>query len=59
MKSADLSADLAALVSWARRSHVDLTGLEIAPPSLEDAYLSLTAEPYHAPADPEKVSSHD
>jgi ABC-2 type transport system ATP-binding protein len=53
--SADLTADLAELVGWARRSRADLTGLEVAPPSLEDAYLSLTAEP----ADNRKVYSHD
>jgi ABC-2 type transport system ATP-binding protein len=61
MKSADLTADLGTLVSWARHHHVDLTGLEIAPPSLEDAYLSLTADPGdpdRARAEPEKVSSH-
>ena len=34
--------DLIALVTWARDQHVDLTGLEVSPPSLEDAYLSLT-----------------
>jgi ABC-2 type transport system ATP-binding protein len=44
MPSADVTADLAALVSWARENHVDLTGLEIGPPSLEDAYLALTTE---------------
>jgi ABC-2 type transport system ATP-binding protein len=40
--SADLTADLAALVAWARSNSVDLTGLEVGPPSLEDAYLALT-----------------
>ena len=49
LPSADLTADLGELVSWARRSRADLTGLEVAPPSLEDAYLSLTAEPASAP----------
>jgi ABC-2 type transport system ATP-binding protein len=44
LPSADLTADLGELVSWARRSRADLTGLEVAPPSLEDAYLSLTAD---------------
>jgi len=42
LPSADVTADLAALVGWARENHVDLTGLEIGPPSLEDAYLALT-----------------
>ena len=40
--SADLTADLAALVAWARSNSVDLTGLEVGAPSLEDAYLALT-----------------
>jgi ABC-2 type transport system ATP-binding protein len=44
LPSADLTGDLGQLVSWARRTRADLTGLEVAPPSLEDAYLSLTAE---------------
>ena len=52
LPSADLTADLDTLVGWARRGRADLTGLEISPPSLEDAYLSLTSEP----ADTEKVS---
>jgi ABC-2 type transport system ATP-binding protein len=34
--------DLIALVTWARDQQVDLTGLEVSPPSLEDAYLALT-----------------
>jgi ABC-2 type transport system ATP-binding protein len=45
LPSADLTADLGELVTWARHSGADLTGLEVAAPSLEDAYLSLTAEP--------------
>ena len=44
MPSADVTADLAELVGWARDARVDLTGLEVGPPSLEDAYLSLTEE---------------
>jgi ABC-2 type transport system ATP-binding protein len=34
--------DLIDLVTWARDQHVDLTGLEVNPPTLEDAYLALT-----------------
>jgi ABC-2 type transport system ATP-binding protein len=34
--------DLIGLVTWARDHHVELTGLEVSPPSLEDAYLALT-----------------
>jgi ABC-2 type transport system ATP-binding protein len=44
MPSDDLAADLALLVGWARENQVDLTGLEVGPPSLEDAYLTLTRE---------------
>jgi ABC-2 type transport system ATP-binding protein len=43
--SADVTADLEALVRWARRNDADLTGLEVGPPSLEDAYLALTSAP--------------
>jgi ABC-2 type transport system ATP-binding protein len=45
LPSSDVTGDLEALVIWARRNHVDLTGLEVAPPSLEDVYLALTGEP--------------
>jgi ABC-2 type transport system ATP-binding protein len=44
LPSADVTADLAQLTGWARDNHVDLTGLEVGPPSLEDAYLALTSE---------------
>jgi ABC-2 type transport system ATP-binding protein len=42
LPSADVTADLGTLVAWARGSHVDLTGLEVGSPSLEDAYLAIT-----------------
>jgi ABC-2 type transport system ATP-binding protein len=44
LPSADVTADLDALVGWARRSRADLTGLEVTPPSLEDAYIALTTD---------------
>jgi ABC-2 type transport system ATP-binding protein len=44
LPSADVTADLALLTGWARDNLVDLTGLEVGPPSLEDAYLVLTSE---------------
>jgi ABC-2 type transport system ATP-binding protein len=44
MPSEDVTADLAMLVGWARENYVDLTGLEVGSPSLEDAYLALTRE---------------
>jgi ABC-2 type transport system ATP-binding protein len=42
LPSDDVTADLALLVGWARQNRVNLTGLEVGPPSLEDAYLTLT-----------------
>jgi ABC-2 type transport system ATP-binding protein len=44
LPSTDVTEDLSLLVGWARTNNVDLTGLEVGPPSLEDAYLALTAE---------------
>jgi ABC-2 type transport system ATP-binding protein len=60
LPSADVTADLDALVGWARRNWADLTGLEVTPPSLEDAYIALTTDPPPAgvPADAQKASSH-
>jgi ABC-2 type transport system ATP-binding protein len=43
LPSSDVTADLAMLVGWARENHVDLTGLEVGQPSLEDAYFVITA----------------
>ena len=42
LRSADVAFDLAGLLDWARRGGVDLTGLQVGPPSLEEAYLVLT-----------------
>jgi hypothetical protein len=36
-----VAAALGALVCWARRHRLDLTGLDVGPPSLEDAYLAV------------------
>jgi ABC-2 type transport system ATP-binding protein len=60
LPSADVTADLDALVGWARRNRADLTGLEVIPPSLEDAYLALTTElpPAGEPADLQKAACH-
>jgi ABC-2 type transport system ATP-binding protein len=44
LPSSDVTADLALVVSWARENGVDLTGLEVGPPSLEEAYLALTSD---------------
>ena len=40
--STDVAADLALLLSWALQHRVDVSALEVGPPSLEDAYLALT-----------------
>jgi ABC-2 type transport system ATP-binding protein len=44
LPSADVTADLSVLAEWARQNQVDLTGLEVGSPSLEDAYLTLTSK---------------
>jgi ABC-2 type transport system ATP-binding protein len=45
IRTADLAASLRELVAWADAEHLDLAGLEVGPPSLEDAYLALIGEP--------------
>jgi ABC-2 type transport system ATP-binding protein len=39
--TADVTTTLRQVVSWAERNHLDLTGLEVGQPSLEDAYLTI------------------
>jgi ABC-2 type transport system ATP-binding protein len=41
----DLTAALHRLTGWALDQHVELTGLEVARPTLEDVYLELTGDP--------------
>jgi ABC-2 type transport system ATP-binding protein len=50
VRTGEVTAALDALVGWARRHQVELAGLEVGPPSLEDAYLALIEEevPSHA-----------
>jgi ABC-2 type transport system ATP-binding protein len=50
----DLTTALHRLTGWALDQHVELTGLEVIRPSLEDVYLKLTADPaaLAAPAGP-------
>ena len=45
IRSNDVAASLRELTSWADRRHLDLAGLEVGPPSLEDAYLTTIGEP--------------
>jgi ABC-2 type transport system ATP-binding protein len=57
IRSADVTADLESLVGWARRNRLDLTGLEVGPPSLEEAYLALTGDTT-LPHELKEVPSH-
>jgi ABC-2 type transport system ATP-binding protein len=45
VRSQDVTGPLRDLLSWADRGHLDLAGLEVGPPSLEDAYLAAIGEP--------------
>jgi ABC-2 type transport system ATP-binding protein len=45
IRSPDVTAALRDLVAWADRHHINLAGLEVGPPSLEEAYLAATGEP--------------
>ncbi|MGH2886912.1 MAG: hypothetical protein ACRDPM_05745, partial [Solirubrobacteraceae bacterium] len=40
IRSSDIAGALRALIDWAERHRLDLTGIEVGPPSLEDAYLA-------------------
>jgi ABC-2 type transport system ATP-binding protein len=42
IRDADVTTALRDLVAWAADRRLDLTGLEVGPPSLEDAYLAAT-----------------
>jgi ABC-2 type transport system ATP-binding protein len=43
VRTVDTGRVLSELLAWARCKGLDLAGLEVAPPSLEDAYLALVA----------------
>jgi ABC-2 type transport system ATP-binding protein len=45
IRAEDITAPLRDLLDWAGRHHLDLAGLEVGPPSLEDAYLAAIGEP--------------
>jgi ABC-2 type transport system ATP-binding protein len=53
IRSPDVTAALRDLVTWADRHHLNLAGLEVGPPSLEEAYLAATGEPLHPELKPE------
>ncbi len=56
--SADVTGDLDSLLAWARRNRVDLTGLQVGPPSLEEAYLALAGEAARPRDAAQEVPSH-
>jgi ABC-2 type transport system ATP-binding protein len=45
IRTADVAGTLRSLVAWADAYQVSLAGLEVGPPSLEDAYLAAIGEP--------------
>jgi len=56
----DLTAALHRLTGWALEQHVELNGLEVIRPSLEDVYLQLTDDPAVQPgAEPASTTSAD
>jgi ABC-2 type transport system ATP-binding protein len=54
IRTPDVTAVLRELLSWAEEHHLDLAGLEVGPPSLEDAYLTAIGEPLEP-----DVGAHD
>ena len=45
VRAGDITVALRDLLAWADRHHLDLAGLEVGPPSLEDAYLAAIGAP--------------
>ena len=45
IRADDLTGPLRDLLAWADQHHLDLSGLEVGPPSLEDAYLAAIGQP--------------
>jgi ABC-type transport system involved in cytochrome c biogenesis ATPase subunit len=66
LHTGEVTAALDALTAWAWRNGVELAGIEVGPPSLEDAYLALVGETPAAQSEwhekhekhKEEVSSH-
>jgi ABC-2 type transport system ATP-binding protein len=44
VRTDDVTTVLRDLIGWADAHHLDLDGLEVGPPSLEDAYLAITGD---------------
>jgi ABC-2 type transport system ATP-binding protein len=47
IRTDEVTSVLRDLVAWADQQHLGLAGLEVGPPSLEEAYLSITGESAH------------
>jgi ABC-2 type transport system ATP-binding protein len=47
----DLPAVLEQILGWARANELDLAGLQVSPPTLEDTYLQLTSQTQQQPGD--------
>jgi hypothetical protein len=45
VRADDPGGPLRDLLAWADRYHLDLAGLEVGPPSLEEAYLAAISQP--------------
>jgi ABC-2 type transport system ATP-binding protein len=45
IRTQDITAPLRELLAWADQQHLDLSRLEVGPPSLEDAYLAAINQP--------------
>ncbi len=50
-RSGQVNAVLRELLGWADRRGLDLSGLEVGPPSLEDAYLALAGSTFATKAE--------
>jgi ABC-2 type transport system ATP-binding protein len=44
IRSQDVTSDLGELTSWAAARRLDLTGIEVGPPTLEEAYLAIAGQ---------------
>jgi ABC-2 type transport system ATP-binding protein len=49
IRTDDVRGVLTELIAWAEPNHVSLDGIEVGPPSLEDAYLAITGDDIEEP----------
>jgi ABC-2 type transport system ATP-binding protein len=52
IRNRDITTALADLLAWAKSQHLDLSSLEVGPPSLEEAYLTAIGQPPASSGDP-------